>query len=293
MADIGRGALSVAGFRRANPAPVERDSLSWSSHMAAPAIVPGRLETSMVGGLATLSESRADYAMAMVADARLAERGLLRKPRFVTSSNGHTIALYHSDATFRALLDEADIIDADGMPIVLASRFLNRAPIPERIATTDFIHDASQAAAANNVRFFFLGAKPGVAERAAANLRALYPDLQIVGIRDGYFSEEDEPELLEEIVQSGTHVLWLGLGSPRQEAFAVRNRRHLAGLAWIRTCGGLFDHIAGSVPRAPQWMQRIGMEWLFRLMQEPARLGPRYLKTNPLAVFHLLTKTRG
>jgi exopolysaccharide biosynthesis WecB/TagA/CpsF family protein len=86
-------------------------------------------------------------------------------------------------------------------------------------------------------------------------------------------------------------VLWLGLGSPLQESFAVRNRLRLKGVGWIRTCGGMLDYYSGRAPRAPLWMQKAGLEWLFRSAQEPQRLGSRYLRTNLPALYHLLTKT--
>lgn len=251
------------------------------------------VETNLIGGIRTIRASRAQLAEMMISDVRAAERGGLRLPRIITSSNGFTISLYHRSREFRTLIDQADVVDADGMPVILASRMLNAKPLIERVATTDFIHDASKAAARAGVHFFFLGAKPGIAEQAAANLRAAHPGLEIVGVRNGYFARNEEPAILEEVRASGAKVLWVGLGSPRQEAFAARNRAALAGLAWIRTCGGLFDHVVGAIPRAPDWMQRVGLEWLYRMAREPSRLGMRYLFTNPQAVYHLLTKTRG
>ncbi len=177
------------------------------------------------------------------------------------------------------------------MPLIFASKLLCRDSLPERIATTDFIGDAADAAAKNGIKFFFLGGRPGVAEKAAERLRAQYPNLQIVGCRDGYFEHSDIPAICREIVREGTDVLWVGLGSPLQEIFAADHRHLLTGVAWIRTCGGLFDHCIGRTRRAPEWIQGVGMEWLFRLVQEPRRLGKRYLKSNPLAALHLLTKT--
>ena len=96
-----------------------------------------------------------------------------------------------------------------------------------------------------------------------------------------------------EIVDCGTEVLWVGMGCPRQEFFCVRNRHRLRGVAWIRTCGGSFDQFAGRIGRAPLWMRRAGLEWLFRLAEEPRRLAPRYLATNLPALYHLATKTGG
>ncbi|PSJ38579.1 glycosyltransferase [Sphingomonas deserti] len=228
----------------------------------------------------------------MLEDVQDARAGLLSVPRVIVASNGSVIARYHSDPGFAALIDAADVIDPDGMPLILATRLLWKRPLPERVATTDFIHDACEIAIKNGLRFYFLGGKPGVAERAAERLRTLHPGIQIVGTRHGYFRPDEEEEVCEAVRETGADVLWLGLGSPAQESFAVRRRASLAGVGWIRTCGGLFDHYTGLVPRAPRWMQNAGLEWLHRSMLEPARLGVRYLRTNPAAVWHLLTKSR-
>lgn len=250
-----------------------------------------KVETITIGGIQTARVTRRDLAALMLRDFALARSGLLALPKVVVASNGASIAAYHRDAAFRDLLRQADLIDADGMPLVMASRLLCGKPLAERVATTDFIHDAAAAAAAHGVRFYFLGAAAGVAEQAADRLRAFYPALQIVGVRHGYFAREDEDEICAEIRARGTDVLWVGLGTPRQEAFAIRNRPLLAGLTWVRTCGGMFDHCSGRFPRAPVWMQNIGFEWLFRAALEPTRLGRRYLFTNPSALYHLVTKT--
>jgi N-acetylglucosaminyldiphosphoundecaprenol N-acetyl-beta-D-mannosaminyltransferase len=244
-----------------------------------------------IGGIPTIRASRSELARLMVYHHSLVSAGESGIPMIVTSSNGKVIADFHGDPNFRSLMEQADIIDADGMPVVLASRLLCKHPLAERVATTDFIHDAAQAAAAAGIRFFLLGGLPGVADAAALKLQRQHEGLLIAGARNGYFSLEDEQGICDEVLRSGTDVLWVGLGSPRQEAFAVRNREKLRGLTWIRTCGGLFDHVIGRFRRAPGWVQAAGFEWLFRLAQEPARLGPRYLVTNPIAAYHLLTKT--
>jgi exopolysaccharide biosynthesis WecB/TagA/CpsF family protein len=182
-------------------------------------------------------------------------------------------------------------VDADGMPLVLASRLFCETPLRERVATTDFIEDASKAAVEAGLNFYFLGGKPGVAAAAADKLTDRYAGLRIVGARDGYFSEAELDELCADILSKKTDVLWLGLGSPYQEALALRLRERLGGVAWIRTCGGLFDHVSGAVRRAPRWMQSTGLEWLHRLALEPRRLALRYAWTNPVALFYLLTRT--
>lgn len=249
------------------------------------------LKVVTIGGIPTLHVTRAALADRMADDVRRARQGELGNPNIVIASNGSVIAWYHRRPSFRVLVQQADLVDPDGMSLVLATRLLWREPLAERVATTDFILDASAKAAQAGIRFYFLGARPGVAARAAERLKERFPGLEIVGTRHGYFDEGEVPALCDEVRNSGADVLWLGLGSPRQEAFAVANRARLAGLGWIRTCGGLFDHYGADVPRAPRWVQDIGFEWLHRMVLEPQRLGLRYMSTNPAAIFHLLTKT--
>jgi N-acetylglucosaminyldiphosphoundecaprenol N-acetyl-beta-D-mannosaminyltransferase len=123
--------------------------------------------------------------------------------------------------------------------------------------------------------------------RARRAMTARYPGLKIIG-QHGYFTDEEEPELIARILACKTNVLWVGLGIPREQEFAVRNARALSGLTWIKTCGGLFNFLSGSAPRAPQWMQKAGLEWLYRLAHDPRRLFTRYLVTNLHASWLLL-----
>jgi N-acetylglucosaminyldiphosphoundecaprenol N-acetyl-beta-D-mannosaminyltransferase len=275
---LGHAVSVLTGLQRAIPSTLQKIFMRQPPNI-------------VIAGIPTLRATRAELATIMVADYRNTQQGHKTLPRIVISSNGSVIAAFHGDPSFRSLVMEADMIDADGMPLVMASRIFCHNPLLERVATTDFIHNAADAAVSANMRFYFLGGETGIAERAAQKLVALHPGLDIVGCRDGFFKPEDEAAICADIVKRGTDVLWLGLGSPKQEAFAVRNRSALTGLTWIRTCGGLFDHVVGRTRRAPQWMQSCGIEWLFRAAQEPRRLGPRYLRTNPVAAFHLFTKT--
>lgn len=258
-----------------------------------PASCHGALaETMLIGGIPISRMTRLELAALMESDVAAARAGLLRSPRFVTSANGSIVAAYHNDRALRAALDGADLIDADGMPLVFASRLLCARPLRERTATTDFLLDAAELAARKGISFYFLGGRPGVAARAAEYLRSRFPALKVAGVRHGYFSPGEVPAILQSIRESGADILWVGTGSPRQELFAMEARDQLPGLAWIRTCGGLFDHYGGGVSRAPHWMQASGLEWLYRAAREPVRLGWRYLVTSPIALYHLATKTR-
>jgi exopolysaccharide biosynthesis WecB/TagA/CpsF family protein len=244
----------------------------------------------IVGGLRTACLTRGALARMMVQDCLAARQDRHRHPRLVFASNGHAIALAARDKAFRSVFEQADIIHADGQAAVFASRLLTRTPIPERSATTDFIHDAAKAAVQYGLRFFLLGATEEANAEATRVLRQSYPGLQIVGRRHGYFSELDEDALCDEINLTQPDVIWVGLSVPREYEFAVRNRARLDA-GWLVTCGGCFNFVTGTYRRAPAWMQALGLEWLFRLAREPRRLFWRYAVTNPIAIFLLLTRT--
>ena len=226
----------------------------------------------------------------MLSDCFAAREKEIAHPKLVFAINGHAIALAARDEEFRRTFESADIIHADGQAAVFASRLLTGTPIPERSATTDFIHDAARAAAEQGLRFFLLGATEEANEKAARILRETYPGLQIVGRRHGYFSRDEEETICDEINLTLPDVIWVGLSVPLEYEFAVRNKTRLSA-GWLVTCGGCYNFIIGTYARAPHWMQAAGLEWLFRLALEPKRLFWRYAVTNPLAIFLLLTRT--
>jgi exopolysaccharide biosynthesis WecB/TagA/CpsF family protein len=243
-----------------------------------------------VGGIRTACLTRDGLTRMMVHDCLTARDSRHHRPKLVFATNGHAIALAARDEVFRFTFSQADIIHADGQAAVFASRLLTRTPIPERSATTDFIHDAAKAGEQNGLRFFLLGATEEANAEAAETLRAQYPGLQIVGRHHGYFSEMDEDELCDEINLTQPDVIWVGLSVPREYEFSVRNRSRL-NAGWLVTCGGCFNFVTGAYARAPAWMQMLGLEWLHRLVREPRRLFWRYAVTNPLALFLLATRT--
>jgi N-acetylglucosaminyldiphosphoundecaprenol N-acetyl-beta-D-mannosaminyltransferase len=259
---------------------------------AAPALVPANESYGevVVGGIATACLSRDGLAQMMLLDCLEARADPASQPKLVFASNGHAMALAARDEAFRFTLEQADIIHSDGQAAVFASRLLTRTPIPERSATTDFIHDAAKVAAAHGLRFFLLGATEEANAQAAARLEELYPGLQIVGRRHGYFAQCDEEEICDEINLTLPDVIWVGLSVPLEYEFSVRNKTRLRA-GWLVTCGGCYNFVTGAYKRAPAWMQSMGLEWLFRLAREPKRLFWRYAVTNPIAIFLLLTRT--
>ncbi len=242
-----------------------------------------------VGGIRTACLGRAQMSRLMVGDC-LAARGGRRRAKLVFASNGHAIATARSDARFRENFANADIVHADGQPIVMASKLMTGAPIPERTATTDFIHDAAGMARAHGLRFFLFGSTEEVNAQCAARLSEIYPGLKIVGRRHGYFAPEQEDAIVGEINAADADVVWVALGVPKEYEFCVKNKDRLKA-GWVVTAGGCFNFVTGHYRRAPQWMQAMSLEWLYRLWREPKRLWKRYALTNPVALFTILTRT--
>jgi N-acetylglucosaminyldiphosphoundecaprenol N-acetyl-beta-D-mannosaminyltransferase len=244
-----------------------------------------------VGGLPIAVINRVDCARLMV-DLATARRNKGRPALVFTSANGQVVSMCEASNDIRALFLACDLINADGMPLVFASQWLSDRKLPERVATTDLVYEAAKIAQERGASFYFLGAAADVIEQAVEHLRRLYPRLDIVGYRHGYFSAEEEADVVAAINAVRPDILWLGLGVPAEQRFALRHREHLCGVGVIKTSGGLFDFLSGKNRRAPEWMQAAGLEWAFRTYLEPQRLLGRYMRTNPHALFLLLTKTR-
>ena len=244
-----------------------------------------------IGGLPIAVIDRAKSAELMI-DTALARRGTSQPPLIFTSANGQVVSLCDRQPRLRELFLATDLIHADGMPMVFVSRLFNRTPLPERVATTDFFHDATIVAQQRGARMFFLGAAKAVVDQAVRRAKAAYPQLDIVGHSCGYLRREgDEERIIDIINKAEPDILWLGLGVPGEQEFAIRNRDRLHGVGLIKTSGGLFDFMSGKNARAPEWMQRTGLEWAYRIYLEPRRLSGRYLMTNPHAIYLLLTRT--
>lgn len=245
-----------------------------------------------LGGWPVVRLGREEFARLMLDDCRLVRSSIPKpSPRLVFDANGQALSLAQTDPFYRRAMRAADFIHADGQSLVFASWWLSPAALPERIATTDFFHDAAQLAQQEGLRFYLLGASEEMNRLAAEKAQRCYPDLQLVGRRNGYFGESEEEDICREIVASRADVLWVGLGKPKEQLFCVRNRERLSGVGWLKTCGGLFDFLGGRNKRAPQWMQDAGLEWLHRLALDPRRFFWRYLTTNIHATYLLLARS--
>ncbi|WP_214110742.1 WecB/TagA/CpsF family glycosyltransferase [Acrocarpospora catenulata] len=195
------------------------------------------------------------------------------------------------DERLRALVLRAELAVADGMPLVWAARLLGR-PVPARITGADLIWSLSEAAAFYRVPVYLLGGAPGVADQAAIALCDRYPGLIIAGVDAPPYGFEHDHEQFEQVrkalVDAAPLLVFVGLGFPKQDLVIERLRDDLPG-AWFVGCGSAIAFAAGSVQRAPAWMRDLGLEWLFRLATEPARLARRYLVDDLPYALGLLT----
>jgi N-acetylglucosaminyldiphosphoundecaprenol N-acetyl-beta-D-mannosaminyltransferase len=173
---------------------------------------------------------------------------------------------------------ESDIISVDGMGVIWGARLAGHR-LPERVAGIDLMEHLLKLCADRGYRPFILGARQEVLDLALARIRERHPRLRIAGSRNGYFSRDDEPQIVDEIRQSKPDCLFVAISSPIKERF-TRQYRDLLGVPFLMGVGGSIDVMAGLTSRAPLWVQRIGCEWLYRLGQEPTRLWHRYLMTN-------------
>ena len=203
-----------------------------------------------IGGLPIALINRANSAELML-DAALRRRGSTLPPVIFTSANGQVLSMSARHPMVRKLFLAADLIHADGMPLVLISRLFHKRPLPERVCTTDLFHDVARVAPSRGARMFLLGATKEVIDEAARRIRRLYPALDLAGHASGYMRRaQDEERVIELINAARPDILWLGLGIPAEQAFAVRNRNRLR-VGLIKTSGGLFDYISGKNARAP------------------------------------------
>jgi N-acetylglucosaminyldiphosphoundecaprenol N-acetyl-beta-D-mannosaminyltransferase len=170
-----------------------------------------------------------------------------------------------------------DVINIDGAGVVFGARLLGMK-IPERVAGIDLFERLLGYGETNGRSVYLLGATPEVISEAVARIRSNHPKLEIAGYHHGYFWD-DEESIVREIRASGADMLFVGIGSPLKERFINRWRDGF-GVMFAMGVGGTFDVVAGTVRRAPRWMQRAGLEWFFRVLQEPRRMWRRYLVTN-------------
>ncbi len=181
------------------------------------------------------------------------------------------------DLTLAESVIACDVINIDGMGVVWGARFLGHK-IPERVAGVDLFHNLNAMAESQQFPVFYLGAKQEVVEETARRMKETHPNLKIAGVHHGYFWD-DEEAVVNKIRESGAKLLFVAITSPKKENF-INKWQDKLGVNFVMGVGGTFDVVAGKVNRAPTWMQNAGLEWLYRVIQEPRRMWKRYLVTN-------------
>jgi exopolysaccharide biosynthesis WecB/TagA/CpsF family protein len=230
-------------------------------------------------------EQTANFMIDMVFPVRRAGR-----PLYLTSANGEVLSRCSTEPMTGRLFRAADLINADGQPLVTVSRLKSSTPLPERVATTDLFDVVARKATAARLTFYMLGADEEENAAAVANVRNMYPDLRVVGRCHGYLRGDALRAKVDEINALAPDYLWVALGVPYEQSFVEEFTPRLFNVGVIKTAGGLFNFLSGSRPRAPRWMQRAGLEWAWRIWLEPRRLFWRYLTTNPRALYLLFNK---
>ena len=193
------------------------------------------------------------------------------KPSMVATANAEMLLNATHDDELKKILNAANLVVPDGAGTVWAARHLGKQ-MPERVAGFDLVQELMKIAPAHDFKFFLFGASPGIADKAKAKAESLYPGIKVVGTRNGYFKPDDEPEIISQIKSSRADVLLAALGVPKQEKWLFKYKDELKIPVSIGV-GGTFDVMAGVVKRAPLWMQKARLEWLFRAMLQPSRAG--------------------
>jgi len=190
------------------------------------------------------------------------------------------------DDNLRKIVNSCGLISADGQGIVWASRCLG-LNVPERVTGVDLMLNVIRLSSKKKYKIFLLGAKEDILKKVVIAFSEEYPELKIVGYRNGYFSQLEEEKIVSEIRVSEADVLFVGMSSPNKEIFLNKHINDM-NVPFVMGVGGSFDVVAGKTMRAPIWIQKIGLEWFFRFLCEPKRMWKRYLITNTIFLFMLL-----
>lgn len=213
-----------------------------------------------------------------------------RRGGWIETVNLEILRQWHASPDVREIFAAADLVVADGMPLVWAGE-LQGSPLPERVAGSTLILSLTAAAADAGASVFLLGGNPGTADAAVAELAALSPRLRVAGTLCPPFGFEHDPEWLDRIerllCEKSPDIVYVGLGCPKQERLIFHLRSRMP-TTWFVSAGVSFSFVAGDIPRAPATMQRLGLEWLHRMLQEPKRLYRRYLFHGIPFLIHLL-----
>lgn len=222
--------------------------------------------------------------------AAIVERLDGHRPQQVCFVNADCVNIAFRHPPYLDVLRHADLVFADGIGLKLAGLALGN-PVRDNVNGTDLFPRLCEALSETGKSLYLLGARPGVVDDLCVWIASHYPGLVIAGSRHGYFSADEEPAVIEAIADSGAEVVLVAFGAPQQELWIHRHLSEL-GVKVAIGVGGLFDFYSGRIPRAPRWMRRVGLEWFYRLCQEPSRLWRRYLLGNPLFLLRVALAMR-
>lgn len=192
--------------------------------------------------------------------------------------NASKVNLMQQDKELTKIINECPLINADGQSIVWGSKILGN-PLPERVAGIDIFTELVKISAERGYRPYFFGATEEVVNEVVRKFKEQYPNLEVAGYRNGYFNDKESVIIAEDIRKSGADILFVAFSSPKKE-FWIRENIDIMKVPFAMGVGGSFDVIAGKTTRAPKWMQRCGLEWFYRFIQEPRRMFKRYILGN-------------
>lgn len=201
-----------------------------------------------------------------------------KTPLHLMGVNADKINEVNQNELMKEIVNKCGIVNADGASVILASKYLNK-PLPERVAGVDLMQDLVKLSEEKGYSIYLLGAKQEVVEKTKDVLESRHPNLKVVGIHNGYFKENNWPEISKELKKLKPDFVFVGITSPIKE-YLIEFLQNDGSDSVFMGVGGSFDVISGNIPRAPKWMQNCNLEWLFRVMQEPKRLFKRYFFGN-------------
>ncbi len=218
---------------------------------------------------------------------KILEFTLTGKRKIIMYLDAHCVNVAFMDPEYRKILKGADLVCAGGKALVWASKLFD-STLPERVNSLDFFDSLVEGLIEKKIKVYLLGCKPSVVQKAVDELKRRFSDLTIVGYHHGFFNQDQEINIIKEINALRPNILMVGMGVPRQEKWIYKHLNDMdVNLFWA--VGGAFNNISGIFKRAPAWMINCGLEWLYRLFQEPERLWKRYIIGNFIFIYHVLS----
>lgn len=217
---------------------------------------------------------------------KIAEFAVSGNRKRISYINAHCVNTACRDGEYKAALNRSDIVYADGMSVVWAALFMGR-PLPQRVNIIGFLDDIFRRLEQDRTTLYLLGGREAAVRGAARYIGSNFPDMKICGFHNGYFTDKEESDIINEINSHKPDILIVGLGVPYQEKW-INSHLDALDAHLCLSAGAMFDYISGLAKKAPTWMCDTGLEWLYRLNQEPGRLWRRYLLGNPVFIYRVI-----